>query len=532
MTVRDLREGGGTLRADLCILGAGAAGITIARELAGSTLDVVLVESGGFELDIPTQNLYAGTVVGEPLLTHGNELGLDDIRLRYFGGTTNHWAGYCRPLDEVDFAIRPYLPVSGWPFGIDELAPWYERAADVIQLVSARFDLPWWQAEHGVGEPVVDDDTVRTRLFQVHYPFSFGAAYRTELEQAPNVQVVTWANATELLVEPESDRVSAIAIRTLDGVEGRVEATAFVVALGGIETPRLLLASDQVRTQGLGNGHDLVGRHFTEHLQALAGVTVFGRPADDLALYNGVAVTGTGDPPRTVTLKGVLTLPDSVVVAEELLGFEAQMLVTPPAPGSPEYANGLGVDALLGLVAAVDDPPGTSTAFVQVLGEQQLDPESRVLLGRDRDPLGMPRVELDWRHSELDRRSIVTGLQLLGRTLGRTGVGRLQVVLGGASSDQVPADGASALGVYGVSVDDIDLDTFPIGVGYHHMCTTRMATDPTRGVVDADCRVHDLGNLYVAGSAAFATGGVSTPTLTITALALRLAEHLRRNVLA
>jgi choline dehydrogenase-like flavoprotein len=530
LDLRDL-EAGTTLRADVCVVGAGAAGITVARELIGSGLDVIVVESGGFERHEPTQELYAGEVLGEPMRNFAVEYGLEDLRLRFFGGTTNHWAGYCRQLDDIDFETRPYLPVSGWPLTPADLAPWYERAAETVQLPSTRFDLPWWQSEYGVGDALHDDDQLATSLFQIRFPFSFGAAYRDQLDAATDVRVLLWANATDVVVAPESDRVQAVRVQALEGPEAMIEAGTFVVALGGIENARLLLASNGVRPRGIGNEHDQVGRHFTEHLQAYAGIALFNRSLDELRLYNGYELdtVGPDGSPRPIILKGVLRTPRRVLLDQELLGMEAQLLLAEPVPGSPAYANGARTDDVLPLLRAIDAPPGSTAAFAQVLAEQQLDPESRVTLSGRLDPFGRPRAALTWRHSELDRRSIVAGLRHLGRTLGSSGTGRLQLVLGGVSSN-TPDAGSSALGVYAISPEDLDPETFPVSIGFHHMCTTRMAGDPSRGVVDADCRVHELGNLYLAGSSVFATGGAATPTLTLTALAIRLADHLRRTL--
>jgi choline dehydrogenase-like flavoprotein len=536
VSVTDLGDlpDGTVLDADLCIVGAGAAGITIARALEGRGLDIVLLESGTFETEEPTQALYQGAVVGEPLRSGWNDLTLDQVRLRYFGGTTNHWAGFCRPLERIDFERRPQLAVSGWPIDLDVLAPWYEQAVSVIRLASPRFDLDWWTEEHEIPPPLLDGDDVSTSLFQIHYPFSFGAAYRREMEEATDVQLILRANATQVVVAPESDRVEAIDVAGLDGRTAQVRARAFVVALGGIETPRLLLASNEVRERGLGNEHDLVGRHFTEHLQTMAAFAVLDMAPDALQLYTGqdVEAPHPDDPDNRMAVKGALTLPYDVVAGQELLGFEAQLLTTPPAPGSPEYANGITIDEVRALSAGVSGTADQTVAYMQVTAEQQLDPESRVLLGSERDALGMPKVDLDWRHSTLDRQSIVTGLQHVATALGRRGLGRVQLALGAIQPNEERDPGSSVLGAYAVDASSIDLESFPIGIGYHHMCTARMADAPGEGVVDRDCRVHELGNLYLAGSSVFATGGTATPTFTITALALRLADHLRTTVLA
>lgn len=527
---RELDEGT-VLRAEVCIIGAGAAGITLARTLGSSGRDVILLESGGFEPDDATQDLARGELVGEPMFTYVTPIELHQLRLRYFGGTTNHWAGYCRPLEEVDFETRPYLAVSGWPFGRGELTPWYDRATEVIRLRSTSFDLADWADAPGMVPPLVQTPEVTTSVFQVKYPFNFGAAYRDELEASSTVRVVLWSNVTSIDAAPESDRIESVTVRTLEGRSFRVEASVFVSAMGGIENARVLLASNEVRTAGLGNQNDLVGRHFTEHLQALGAVVLLRRTVEESLLYNGVEMPGEdGSLDRTIALKGALTLTREALLDRELLGLEAQLLVAEPRPGGPEYANGLRAEDVRPLLEAVQAGPGTTAAFLQVLAEQELDPDSRVRLGTTRDALGMPKIELDWRHSERDRASIQAGLRLIARELGRLQLGRVQIATGAVSTGIVTEEGGP-LSLYSISPDETDLVDFPLGIGFHHMCTTRMADDPTRGVVDADGRVHGLGNLFVAGSSVFATGGVATPTLTITALALRLADHLDRRVL-
>jgi choline dehydrogenase-like flavoprotein len=534
VAIVDARElpNGTVIQTDVCIVGSGAAGITVARELAGTQHDVVVLESGAFEPDEPTQDLYRGEVVGEPLLNYTTPKELHEVRLRLFGGSTHHWAGYCRPLQTIDFETRSHLAVSGWPFGLDELAPWYERAAATIRLAGTDFSNEWWAAERGLSIPTVDSPLVETSLFQVKYPFSFAAAYRPELEEATNVRVHLWANATRIAMRAESDEVEAIEAAVLDGPTLRVEARVYVIALGGIENARLLLASDDVRTAGVGNSNDLVGRYFAEHLQVLAGVIVFRRPFAELEVFNGLAQPAPQPdlPDEKVTLKGVLSLSGEALRSRELLGLEGQMLLSEPRPGGPDYANGLGTEIVRPLLEAGEAADGTTTAFLQVLAEQELQPDSRVLLGSTRDAVGVRQAQLDWRHSDLDRQSILEGLRLIGAELGRTGTGRLQIVTGGVTTGTVTAEGGP-LSLYAIDVAEVTHDDFPIGMGFHHMCTTRMASDPAHGVVDPDCRVHDVANLYVAGSSVFATGGVATPTFTITALAHRLGEHLKTRVL-
>jgi choline dehydrogenase-like flavoprotein len=526
---REVPEGS-TVEADVCIVGAGAAGITIARELIGSGLRVLLLESGPFEPDAATQELAGGDVVGQPLTHYWDDEAVIDTRLRYFGGTTNHWAGFCRPLEAVDFAPRPAVGQPGWPFGLDELGPWYARAVELCALHGSDFEVSWWVTERGAPEPLIDNETVSTSVFQVNYPYSFGTSYRDDLVQSDDIEVCLWANAVDFPLTPGTDQVDHVEVATLDGNRFVAKGRAYVLATGGIENARLLLAADGDRPGGLGNEHDLVGRYFTEHLQVLGGFAVLERPAESLSFYTGLVAPAptTQDPEHTITARGVLTLTSAAVEEHDLLGLEAQLLVTPLATGGPAYDGGVTVVDVDRLATAVDDhDPPQSVAYLQVVAEQQSNPDSRVRLGGERDALGLPRVEVDWQHTALDRQSIVRGLELIGQELGRAGVGRVQVAPGAIVENPEADPGANPLSLYRVDGDGPDLDDFPLGIGYHHLCTTRMALEPSEGVVDPDGRVHSVDNLWVAGSSVFATGGTATPTFTIVALAARLADHLR-----
>jgi choline dehydrogenase-like flavoprotein len=181
------------LQADVCIVGAGAAGITLARELSGSGLTAVLLESGYLEPDPATRDLYAGTVTGTPFGELEAEDALAAARLRYFGGTTGHWAGFCRPLDPIDFEPRPGPGPSGWPLRRSDLDPWYERAMEVLGIGPMAFTWSAWEDRVGYPDPFAGTELTRTDAFQIR-PVRFGEAFRSELAAAPDVDVVLGAN--------------------------------------------------------------------------------------------------------------------------------------------------------------------------------------------------------------------------------------------------------------------------------------------------------------------------------------------------
>jgi len=523
------------LSSDVCIIGAGAAGITIALELMGSGLDVLLLESGDIEPDPATQDLYEGDNVGRPLAVLDGEVSLDTIRLRYLGGTTNHWAGYCRPLEPVDFMKRDHLEVSGWPIDRDLMFPYWARAAEWCRISDDEFSPTLWQRRSGLPLPPIDNEIVAPVVFQVAFPMPFGGVYRKDLERAPDVRVVLGANVVNL----RNDRreITGLNVRTLNGASLQARAAAYVVATGGIENARLLLASTDTDPAGLGNTNDLVGRHFAEHLQVYAGFGIFDAPLEDLIGFHGTDVTiekgrHTG---ATHGVKYGLALTSDHVADAHTTGLEVQFVLGHLPTGMPYQPAG----STMSQVAALHDALATSadgrhtgaastSAYVQVLAEQRLNPESRVTLSGRRDPFGMPRTKLDWQYTDADRASVLTGLRTVAEQVGATAAGRLQIIPGGVHADAVdrlvPGE---LISLYRAMPDEFDPTGFPVGVGFHHMCTTRMATDPREGVVDADCRVHDIDNLWIGGSSVFATGGVATPTFNIVALAVRLADHLK-----
>ena len=551
------------LDSDLCIIGCGAAGITIARELAGSALRVIVLESGDFDYDLPTHDLYVGEITGLPYFD------LQSARLRYFGGSTNHWGGTCRPEEPIDFVDRDWVPHSGWPISRADLDPYYPQAAETVGLKVAERDLDVWRAASPFPTMPFDDERITTVVAQIvpTRERRFAPRYRSELESASNVTVVLRANATEIETDGTGGAVDRVHVATLDGGRFTVNAGAFVLATGGIENPRLLLASDRVRPNGVGNDHDLVGRYFLEHPRFDAGVIL---PADKrmpIGFYQPHNAAGS-------TILGYLSLSEAVAEAERLVDVQARLApIYDPAVqaaldsaavtslrGIVDSVRGAGVGSLgdhlqrvagdlatwqqsiigggpipVPLPEAVEEVMrqvgeddaesilplllgdiatagyGELAGTLPVTGisvstriESTPNPDSRVRLGSERDALGMRRVELDWQLTDLDKHSVVRMMELLAAEFGRTGLGRVRIDI--EETDPWPAD---------------------LEGGWHHMGTTRMSDDPALGVVDRDCRVHGIDNLYIAGSSVFATAGSGTPTMTIVALALRLTDHLR-----
>jgi choline dehydrogenase-like flavoprotein len=506
---------GSVIEADVCIVGAGAAGITIARELRHRPLRVALLESGGLQPDDATQSLYAGETRGVPYFP------LDAVRTRtrYFGGTTNEWAGECRPLDALDFEPRAWVAHSGWPIRLDDLLPFYAEAQRLCQLGPFGYgieDWPW----RGIVPRVFPHGRLRSMTMHLSPPTRFAEAYGEELRDADSVTIYLGANAVEIETATRATDVRSIRAACLSGPRFRVRAARFVLAAGGIENARLLLMSRAAHPRGVGNAHDQVGRHFMEHLYLDRAASILVPRGHVHEVYTqNLLVQGH-------RVRGLLGLTPETQRRDELTNFAA-VLDEETARQSWQWLRAIAgtlragrampagtfahlrsaipsaAAAVAARAAGGRRPRQRRLLVVKNVMEQAPNPDSRVLLSAERDPLGCPRVILDWRLSAIDRHTAHRAHVILGEEMARAGLGRLR------SAMRWPAALRGAR---------------------HHMGTTRMHADPRRGVVDADCRVHGIANLYVAGSSVFPTSGSANPTLTIVALAVRLARHVARGL--
>lgn len=527
---------GRSLVVTVCIIGGGVAGLTIARELERLGVDTCVLESGGLEADDATRDLYRGDATGIPYDF------ADGCRARFLGGSSNCWGGWSRPLDPWDFEQRDWVPHSGWPFGLAQLMPYYERAHQVLRLGPPSFDPAYWEQaidRADVRRIPLTSGRVRDTVSQFSPPVRFGRDYRQELQRAACVRVFLYANVTALVPDRTGTRINQVRVQTLDGKTMSVAARCFVLASGGIENARLLLASNQVVASGLGNGRDLVGRYFMDHPRMLAGSVRF-RPAwsrnklyDIKYNYMSRAVRAHGQP-----IAAQFALTPQAMASERVLNARLCFCSEFPGEGS-EGARALfrckqamlrkeqpgwrwqddarammcePVNTLLYGMTRVCHPRFLirHVAF-QVIVEPTPNPDSRVRLSATRrDALGMPRVEVDWRIDALSRHTADRTLALVAAELHQAGVADVDV-------------GPSML-----------TQGWPISWEregtWHHMGTTRMHVDEKQGVVDANCRVHGMANLYIAGSSVFPTAGANFPTITLTALALRLADHLQEEL--
>jgi len=497
---------------DVCIVGAGAAGIAIAQALTNSDVDCYVVESGSLEFDANTHTL-----------TRTEQVGVDDkriCRLRYFGGSTNHWGGWCMPLSEIDFQPRPWIPYSGWPIKLADLDGYYQAANAICKLGLYKYDKSDY-ADNLDRLGFVDTTKLNTRFFRISKPpVRFGEVYRSGLREAKNVRVILNANVTSLETNENARTVRFVRAKSLYGHTAYFKAKYFVLACGAVGNAQLLLLSNSVEKAGLGNGFDIVGRFFMQHPHVYCA-NIFGTNTKDIRdLFREHSESGTatratiGPSPKVQSDLKILNCSATIhFPTDPSSGYgAAKELIGDIKQGKwPEDSTEKIQDVIKDFDSIVTRlRKGPPVLNVQMRAEQAPNPDSRVMLSSDLDRLGQRTVKMDWQLSEVDWRTIRVAAVLIGEEFGRLSYGRVRLPswLTGGTIDWPDA-------LWG---------------GCHHIGTTRMADAPRDGVVDRNCRVHSVDNLYIAGSSVFPTSGYANPTLSIVALALRLTDHLQNRL--
>jgi len=522
----DELEDGAIMEGEVAVVGAGFAGLELASFLGRRGVSVVLLESGRLEFDPRTQELARVDSVGKPIWEPGPESEMTpylepelrgESRIRQFGGSSNTWTGKWRIFDPLDFAERSWVPHSGWPITFDEVWPFYEaviRDYGLDQFAAFRQSEGVRSLRAAARSGGLE---VACHAWQKS-PLRLARRFGAELRAAESVNAVLGANATDIVLSNDLERVRSLVVRSLEGRELEVHAERFVLATGGLEVPRLLLSSNGQLPAGIGNRHGFVGRFNANHPKhkqgalwpagelrdpARAGTDILPRPRfhvnfqlsdetqRDLGLLNHtLRLTPVYRYEIDYPQERVQALRESLA-ARDLRGVARSSLALARSPRAlakvlrRTYHRGYG-------------GPLDHYALTMYL-EQAPNPESRVYLGDETDALGLPKLVVDWRLTELDRESFDATLEELKRAFARAGLGRLE---------------------FGELTID---DTFDAA---HHIGTTRMASSAEEGVVDSDCRVFGTENLYVASSSVFPTGHSMGPTLTIVALARRLGAHL------
>jgi choline dehydrogenase-like flavoprotein len=341
------------------------------------------------------------------------------------------------------------------------------------------------------------------------------------LRGAANIEVLLHANTVKIETDATATRVEAIHVRTLAGRTGVVRARCFVLACGGMENTRLLLATRDVAPKGLGNGSDALGRFFLQHPERVVAQVVTDSPGSLVRAFNqrksevgAIRAHITCAAPLREQCR-LLNAGFDILVRRDFGAGYAALREARTDVGHGEWPSNFDQK----LWAVFTDLAGTagglyksargdvSSLDVVAHAEQTPNPDSRLTLTTDCDVLGMPKLKVDWRLTREDKRSMLESTMRVGEELARLKLGRIRIEEWLLAGD----------------------DVWPSSIwsGCHHMGTTRMSDDPASGVVDRDCRVHGVANLYVAGSSVFPTGGYVTPTFTIVALALRMADHIK-----
>jgi choline dehydrogenase-like flavoprotein len=541
---------GHILTTDICIIGGGPAAISLALSLSSSKQNIIVVTGGGWSETAANQDLNRGVVA-----TVGTHEPLEENRRRQFGGASSVWGGRCIPFDPIDFRRRNWVPNSGWPISYDTLLPYYHKAAALCQIGDFAFNahtvFPAKKRE--IIARLDTEEIVSYPLERWSPPVNFAKTYQSELEDSETVQVLLDAHVVSLQTLDALNRVSQAQL-LMNDQELFIKAGRFVLATGGIENPRLLLAStnEQFPT-GLGNHHDNVGRYYMAHLN---GTYVEVNPAKRAEMLVDFERDGDGvycrrrwwvsekaqtdhellncifflyhsysqDGHRDVLFSSRYIAKSLLFLFRQRSVHELREKTRELLPSLREHCSNVLKNGLVQLpeLAAIALKrlqkrrlpfilPSKTTAYwgLYFQAEQEPNRESRVYLSDSKlDAFGVPRAEVSISFSEADLNSIVTAHTLFVNNFRKKKLG--EVIYSEDGLRQYLTN---------------QLSTFNSAA--HHIGTTRMADDPTTGVVDRNAKVHGLENLYVAGSSVFPTGGHANPTLTIVAHALLLADHLK-----
>ncbi|MGW6124031.1 GMC oxidoreductase [Nocardia sp. NPDC055165] len=527
MLVEDLRTvGDDALRTQICVIGSGPAGLTVATELAAAGLRVLVLESGGHEITADDRAFAAIENIGAPRAQPHRIAGN-----RVLGGSSHTWAGRCGVLDDLDFATRPWVTRSGWPIDASALRPFADRAAAHAGLGHGTgfTEHEFWPL---AGRQAPADALDTAALRPCFWQFSRDPANRFDCKRwgprvrdivAPTARVLVNATVTHIDTDTTGAHVNSVEVTGAGGRVRTVEARVFVLAAGGIATPRLLLASRRTVVGGIGNRYDQVGRCLMDHR---SGVVATLRPAQARAALDRFGKYVVKSARGKHTFLHGMALSPAVQRRESLVNCALwlQEITADDDPwdsakrllrGRVRWQDLRIMLSDTGLVASgarrrsVDGaglPHRLVHVEVRAVVEQTPDSDSRVRLSTRTDPLGMPLPQVDWRISDQEDRTVRRATALLVGEFARLGLPEPQVVP--------------------TALPD-STDPLPLTDCAHPSGTTRMSADPRHGVVDQHCRVHGVDNLYIAGSSVFPTNGHVNPTLTVIALAVRLADTLR-----
>jgi hypothetical protein len=465
---------------DVCVAGAGVAGLTVALQLAARGRTVALFEAGGRDGDTASQDFYRGSNTGV------ENLPLDQTRLRQLGGSSNHWGGWCRPLDAHDLT-RSDLTGNPWPISVSDLVPYGKKAGDVLGV----------NAASGADLPLAggDGNLQAIRMFFSRPPAHLGDRFYDALETTPNLHLFLNAAVAAPSLSPNGAATS-LSVRNKRGdIALQCNARFFVLALGTVENTRMLLLWNRDNGERVANPQWL-GRGYMQHLHQEIGQFV---------LFDGA--TPSAAPPPTADQQAFMASTESFLASKGVGAFRLY---------STAMSCGPLVDQISGIATAEACASITAGGRLFITCEQMPNDASRITLGTDADAFGQPRAVLDWQIDKRDADTLREAALEFGRYLIRANLGRLKV-------NQAVLDGAAPLTGWTA------LPSAP-GAAGHQMGGIRMSATAADGVTDRECRLWGVDNLYVAGAGVFRTSGHANPTFTLTQLALRMADTLHRRL--
>ncbi|MFQ6334984.1 FAD-dependent oxidoreductase [Methylophilus sp. 3sh_L] len=532
------------IEADVCIIGAGAAGISQALALSGRGLKILLLESGFEFADDKTQHLYAGEVADEKL--HSPP---DKYRQRRFGGSTTIWGGRCMPFDPIDFEQRDYVPHSGWPIKYQDLLPYYQKANQLLEAGVFEYDADKvFDSDAQAAIKGFKSDIVKTNnLERFSCPTNLGDRYKQRLLLAKDIDILLGANCTGIRLNQAGTHVNHLDIASLQGIKATVQAKKVILATGGIETTRLLLNSNDVCKNGIGNEYDLVGRYYQCHIAGNLGKLTVAGPTSNVRHGYEVSPEGiycrrrfalTPETQRKINAGNMVArlhfpkivdpshkigVLSGLFLAKNFISYEYGKRLNDGRSSINIYLKHFAniildpIDTIKFLHHWITKRTLAKRKFPSVIltnksnqftfeihGEQYPNPDSRITLIEETDALGMRKVKVDWKYLPEDIESIRRSLKLFEQEINQSGIATFEF------NDDLLEEDLTRFGAY----------------GGHHIGTTRMGTNRETSVVDLNCKLHNVDNLYIASASVFPTSSQANPTLTIVAMSLRLADHI------
>lgn len=510
---------------DICIVGAGAAGITLANEFDNTDFQVCLLEAGGLKQSLQQErDLYEMEILGEQIDLNWAP------RARYFGGSTNKWFGRIALLDEIDFEERPWVPNSGWPITSSEVKRTYKRAAETLKVPHfEKIGIEHWKKELTY-QSLVDHQFEAGMFFWADW-MRMGPKYHAKLLASSNIQLFLNANVQSLEAVEDLNHIQQIQVRNYVDQTFSIEAKIFILACGGNENPRLLLLSNSKCEAGIGNQHDTVGRYLIDHPRGEGEGIICLNPGEEN--LKKIEFLGQKSKSQLGAVQMHIQFKPEYQRKQNLLNHCIHVHVVRQGHNHPSYKalremvtelkrkkmpeaffnNSVNIlKDLPQLVKMMRDLKNETSPVDHLVlidqMEQEPNPESRIKLSKNKkDKFGQPMLSVDWRIDQSTYESQQHMHTLLAAKLKRLGIGYL--------SSQLLEDPG-----YRPTLLDMK----------HPMGTTRMSNDPKTGVVDSNCKVHGINNLFIAGSSVFPTGGYANPTFTIVALAIRLSDHIKSKI--